>query len=205
MRIAVVGNGPSAKGRGVEIDAADFVVRINDFERIAAEDSGRKLSAWARYGNTEVPAPRPDQQCEIWYTLPPSRTRGQCVPNTNWGNLGFEVNAANWRLIMAIPEWSYQVEAEAIANGGRFVGPSTGFTAIDMAIMRAGPGGVVAIYGFDAVTQDKPGWDEARGGKSWPAEVAHNFPREKQLLAELRDKGVWLGHPCPVKLEWATL
>ena len=204
MRISVVGNGPSAKGRGAEIDAADFVVRINHFERIAAEDCGRKLSAWARYGNTEVPAPRADQQCEIWYTLPPSRTAGRITPSTNWGHLDYEVEAANWRKMICIPEWSYQVEAEAIAQGGPFRGPSTGFTAVDMSIMRAGPGGVVALYGFDAVTPDRPGWDEARGGKSWPAQVAHDFPREKALFAELRDKGVWLGHPCAVKLEWAT-
>jgi hypothetical protein len=201
VRIAVVGNGPSAKGRGAEIDAADFVVRINHFERIAAEDSGRKLSAWARYGNTGVPVPRPEQWCELWYCLPPSRTRGQCTPDTDWGNLAYEVNAAEWRPMICVPEYYYQVMAKAV-NPHRFQGPSTGFVAVGMAIHRAGPGGQVDVYGFDAITPDKPGWDEARGGKSWPEHIAHDFVREKQLFAEFRDKGLWCGETCTTKISW---
>ena len=50
MRVCVVGNGPSAQGKGEIIDAADFVVRIKAFWCHGAEDAGSKIDALAWYG-----------------------------------------------------------------------------------------------------------------------------------------------------------
>jgi hypothetical protein len=86
-------------------------------------------------------------------------------------------------------------------NGGRWAAPSTGFTAVDMAI-RCLPTDTLVLVGFDATTPDKDGWGDHTG--NWPANLVagHNFALEKQAIAQLRDDGRWLFESMPVAVEW---
>ena len=72
MQVAIVGNGPTANGKGNEIDAADFVVRLKAFWAHGPVDAGRHLDALCWYGgmNGWDTAPTlPD--CEHWITQEP--------------------------------------------------------------------------------------------------------------------------------------
>lgn len=42
--VAIVGNGPTAAGKGPEIDACDFVVRIKSFWMHGADDAGTGIN-----------------------------------------------------------------------------------------------------------------------------------------------------------------
>jgi hypothetical protein len=50
VRIAIVGNGPSAAGKGAEIDGHDMVIRMTTFPVCGALDAGRKINVYAWFG-----------------------------------------------------------------------------------------------------------------------------------------------------------
>lgn len=200
MKLAVIGNGPSATGCGEQADALDFVVRCNAYWDQAAPGVGAKVSAWAWFGMLFVPPRPPPGQVESWATLPPSRCRQVAK---HCGDMVAVVTCAAGRPIRWVTEQAWRREFDAIArfSAGANPAPSTGFTAVDMAI-RLGPD-ELHIWGFDAVRPELPGWGDGSGMK-WPghADKVHSAWAEKLVLAELADKHVWLGEPCAVPLVW---
>lgn len=190
--VAIVGNGPSAEGRGAEIDACEFVVRCNNCIRMGAGRAGVRIDALAWFGDRESRCSPPPGDYEHWITLPPHR---HWPPH--WQHKGgWEkiVEAANGRAaIRWVTDWQWQREAAELARvgAGPFAGrdwtaPTTGFTAVDMALRALRPARL-CLYGFDATAPDAPGYDA--GPCSWQ----HDFTGEKLHLAALRDHGHWLG------------
>jgi hypothetical protein len=53
MKVAVVGNGPSATGAAEQIDSCDVVVRVRAFWKHGALDAGSKTTAIAWFGSVE--------------------------------------------------------------------------------------------------------------------------------------------------------
>lgn len=79
------------------------------------------------------------------------------------------------------------------------VPPSTGFTAADIALCVL-PVTELHLFGFDATTQDRPGWGDHN--PIWSDAGPHDLWAEKSLLARLADAGVWLGQPKGVEVVW---
>lgn len=199
MRVAVVGNGPSAAGRGAEIDAHDFVVRCAGFTVTGADGAGRRLDAWARFASPYIfklmGGRLPEGSYEVWMTKPLSF----------WGRSDkvdpeMLIRQSAGRPIRWITSENVIEEADFLRAE-----PTTGFTAVDMAIRYLRPA-EVTLYGFDATTPAAPGWGDAKYlAPGWNAAYPHDFPAEKVAFAELRDRGVWLGQPCGVRLSWRRL
>jgi hypothetical protein len=226
MRFAIVGNGPSAAGQGPEIDGHDFVVRCGAFACAGAARAGSRLDAWAWFGCpleiARLGGRVPEGDYQVWNTK--ALDQWGC---SDWVNPRELIARAAGRPV----RWATE---SLLAEEVRCCGaePSTGFTAVDMAIRMVGAP-EVSLYGFDATTPEAPGWGDAatfdllaarRGARlradddirpsnlgrelqdlgpiwEWRPGV-HDFAREKALLAELRDNGLWLGQPCPVRLVW---
>ncbi len=196
-RVAVVGNGPSAGKYGREIDDADFVVRCSWFTVVGAEGAGEKLDAWAWLGHhlfmDEMKSP-PSGEYECWATLPLSR----CNPphKEHCGNVLNVLAWAGRRVVRQTTEEDWAAQAAAIQSA-----PSTGFTAVDMAISSVPNITKLVLYGFDATVPDSPGWNDARPYCQWPPECPHDFAAEKRELAKMAH-GYWLGEPIDFKLVW---
>lgn len=200
MKIAVVGNGPSAQDRGAEIDAHDFVVRCNWFAMQGGANSGTRLDAWAWYGQDVHPlntGGAPAGAYECWFGTFVSR-HWMTNPDLLAGLLSF-IEQANGRTVRFISREHWAGMFAALNCK-----PSTGFVSVALALEKKPE--VLSLYGFDATTPDRPGWQDAGkdrpGCSPWPPESPHNFCGEKQILAVLAEKGLWLGTPCPTKLNW---
>lgn len=189
MKLCVVGQGPSAKGRGREIDACDFVVRMKAFWRCGAEDAGEKIDAWAWLGgDAKVTAdPPPRLLCEQWLTYCPQQMKA----HEKRGELF--TAATKGRVVR-------QLTGEAWSRMKRYLksDPSTGFVTVAMAMTAFSPE-VLVLVGFDSTTPEKPNYYDAR--HKWPTIAGHQFDREKQALAGIHD-GTWLGEPTATTLEW---
>lgn len=179
MRIAIVGNGPSAEGKGAEIDAHDYVVRLTAFPVTAAPDTGKKLNAWALFGS-EINARKVAGHCPggswvVWATLPPSR----CKPfdHRHAGDARNILDRAGNRYIRWVTEEEFALASACLGSW-----PSTGFMAAWLA-MGDFPDADITLYGFDATTPNATGWGDARNN-TWTAEdeAAHNFAEEKRQL-----------------------
>lgn len=194
MRVAVVGNGPSAAGRGAEIDAHDFVVRCNAFGLAGALDAGVKLSAWAWFACPVVAermgqAPAGDY-C-FWMTKPLAQWGCSDIVDPR-----LLIRWAAGRPIRWVPIAYAKEVAEALGAE-----PTTGFMAVDMAIrMLRAP--EIGLYGFDAVRPGEPGWGDAREVWPWLVNYPHRQDLEKIAFTRLRDEGTWLGQPCATRLNW---
>lgn len=217
MRVAVVGNGPSAAGRGAEIDACDRVVRCNRCFDTGASGAGSKLDALAVYGNESLRAGLSDAgvlagaaslggilppACEVWLTLPPSRCRPFAPEHC--GNVLVAQALAGLRPIRWIPEAAWAEElAHLCGLRGGWSAPSTGFTAVDLALRVWRPDELL-LCGFDATEPGASGWNDARD-EPWPLVQAqgHGLAVEKLCFATLRDRGLWLGQPCATRVLWA--
>jgi len=190
VKVAIVANGPTAKGKGDLIDACDYVVRMKAFWEYGATDSGSKLDALCWFGKTEGWQNAPDLSgVEMWITQEPrimlaTPERVRRVVNTS--NLG----VIRWQ--------TYDMFYWA----GEFIGvsPTTGFSAINMAIHILHPV-ELHLFGFDHVGFDKPNAHDAR--RSLDNEVAtdHDMTSEKHRIADLF-RGVWMGEKCETKLIW---
>jgi len=196
VRYALVGNGPSAAGCGAEIDAHDRVVRFNAFPISQAADAGRRLDVWVWFGWLDYlarmgGAPRGEYQ--VWMPLPLS-----CCGSGGVGDAARIIEQARGRRIRWVSEaWR---RGEVSFLGGR--DPSSGFTAVDMAI-RLGGATEITLYGFDAVAPDRPGFHDARGPFPFIG-TAHPWRAEKRAYADLAARGLWMGERWPVRVRWPS-
>lgn len=209
MRLCIVGNGPSASGKAVEIDACDFVVRMCGWWRSGPQDTGRRLDAYAWFGAEEqrdVPEQYAFAPFEHWMTLPllrcwPPHTTPKGLPHGGqWMNL---VEKANLRAIRWVTEDMWQREMAILTllseTKRPTAPPSTGFTAVDMAIHLYRPD-EIHLYGFDATLPGRPGWGD--NNPQWCDSGPHDLDLEKQLIHKLAAEGIWINRPCGVKVTW---
>lgn len=205
MKLCIVGQGPSAKGRGREIDACDFVVRMKAFWAYGAEDAGDKISAWAWYGYAgpkgdavpkEAIASRVPGGTEHWFT----HCRQQVIDNLKTHPARFDdaIYASGGDPFHQLPDdlWG---RAEQYLDRH----PSTGFVAICMALDRF-PDAELVLYGFDSITPARPNFWDARGGVRHEGKLPHRVDLEKRAIAEIRD-GTWLGRPTAATLTWPDM
>lgn len=204
MRVCVVGNGPSAIEHAADIDACDFVVRMCGWWRSRPGDSGKRLDAYAWFGTQwqmEIPDPWRTVSFQHWFTLPPSR----CNP-PNSGHCGFWQNVVDMACLRPtfwIPERQWRREAAYLAVESKQdwieTPPSTGFTAIDMALHLFAPDELV-LYGFDATVASARGWGD--NNPHWSDNGPHDLLAEKRLLHRLAMAGEWLGKQRQTKVVW---
>ena len=192
MRVCIVGQGPSAEGRGTEIDACDIVVRMKEFWNCGASDAGEKTDVVAYYGGSAACAQEYGK--EHWMTHNPARL----IKLETMGRRRIEtfVNWANGRPIVWLDDDYWQRMHDYLNRD-----PSTGFVACGMAIRRY-PGCRLVLYGFDSTTVDRPNyWDAQQLAKK---KVAHCVMAEKLAIAEIF-KGRWLGEKTAVTLNWPDM
>ena len=208
MRIAIVGNGPSAAGKGAEIDAHDKVVRCGVWGITAAPDTGRKLDAWAWFGAMGHPknmGAYPAGNYEFWVTRAVNPQR-PIIPEHATLLYNVIVATQGFRPLKVITE-----EHWTRANAYLKAQPTTGFLALHMAMLGyfgAIPD-AVTVYGFDCTTPDKPGWEYGgRAHAGCPPILGpgdHDHPAEKKAILELVRKGTWLGNPVTIKATWSSM
>lgn len=197
MRLAVIGNGPSAKGHGVEIDACDFVVRMKAWWKYGAEDAGSRCDALVHYGLNYL-LEYPEFKGEHWFSQNVSRLQGHA---DCWERLSFLVRTAEMRAIHWFPEAMWK-DAERKLNRH----PSSGFIAVYMAMAIKQPDELL-LYGFDGTTPDRPNYTDANG-PLLPASLMDNPPHdqlaEKRAIAEILT-GIWMNQPTATKLIWPDM
>jgi hypothetical protein len=195
MRVCVVGSGPTAEGKGDEIDACDFVVRLKAFWLQSAADAGERIDAWATYGHVRYPSEL-TQPRETWITQPLSRYAAHTDGEARCATLANDMMGQRVRWLRGA-QWR---EIEHYTG----LHPSTGLVAIHMALCELRPTWLL-LYGFDATTPDRPNFVHARVEPGVPGpEVKHDFLREKQTIARL-GAAEWLGKPCNVRLAWPDM
>ena len=206
MKLCIVGLGPSAKGRGREIDACDFVVRMKAFWRCGAEDAGTKINAWAYYGYTGSSGdgvPKEDivhhvpRGTEHWFTH--CRQQVQEHAATHQERLDNARLAAGGDPFHQLPGYLW-LRAKRHLNRD----PSTGFVAVCMALEYFTA--ELVLYGFDSTTTDKPNYWDARGGVT-EAELdnlPHHMDVEKRAIAEILG-GKWLAQGTGATLTWPDM
>ncbi|MFA5618041.1 MAG: hypothetical protein WDK95_14475 [Syntrophorhabdaceae bacterium] len=197
MIVAIVGNGPTAAGKGRYIDACDFVVRLKAFWMYGALNAGKRLNALCWYGvKSGWDNPPEFRDVEFWITQEPRLFRSECERNPGNERMERIVNAAQFNVIRWMP-------TELFCKSDAYIGrsPTTGFTAINMALHILQPR-EIQLFGFDATTRDGPNSDDAR--RRIPDEMYteyHDMLAEKRVIAELF-RGKWLGEPCKTTLVW---
>lgn len=196
MRVAIVGNGPSAAGHGQAIDACDRVVRIRAFWSYGALDVGRRTDAWAWFGSqSDMDLQNvPRLSCEHWFTHCPEqllqRADGLCgISRASYFSRYAGLNPLRW-----LPSDLWQ---KACAHLGFH--PSTGFITVALAIAIYQPT-ELHLYGFDGYTEP---FSDARREIPAAQQTHHNMPAEKHAFAEISN-GTWLGDPLPhpITLIW---
>lgn len=188
MKVCVVGNGPSAEGRGSEIDACEFVVRIKQYWTYGANGTGDKINAWAWYGAAVASANAP-MACQHWIT----QSVDEYARREHAKRDGF----ARLKHIISIqPTGGLRfISGDVVGELSHHLGasPSTGLRAIAM-VLAMQPEEIV-IAGFDAMDAET----DARGDQHRPP--CHNLRNEKRTLSEL-ENGQWLKAPCSTRLTW---
>ena len=188
MKVAVVGNGPSAEGCGDLIDACDFVVRMKVFWKYAADGAGEKIDAWATFlddgreyrGSHELWVVQTPKQI-FRYDTATERIRDIC-------------DAANGQPIRWYTERELHIATQCLEAE-----PSTGFVAVDMALRRF-PDCSLCIFGFDSTVPNAPNWEDAKrhpGGNV----SQHSFIEEKRMISRI-DEGEWMCQPTKAGLIW---
>jgi hypothetical protein len=86
--------------------------------------------------------------------------------------------------------------------GSKKLRPTTGLMAVAMEMEF--PPHFLWLTGFDATTPDQPGWGDHNGEVTgqWRIRETHDHLTEKRVLAELVDKGLWLGKPVDTEAMW---
>lgn len=201
MRAAIVGNGPSALDKGAEIDACEYVVRCNAGFAYHAGRSGRRTTHWAWMGDSYTwdeigkGAYPLLGEYEVWATLPMSR----CNPphGEHAGNVLRVLAASDMRRVRHVSEafWDAEQRALTAVAGGEWHAPSTGLTALHLALAFLPELTEITLYGFDATHPDEPGWGDALRKVSWTADAnkGHSFRHEKWLIDHLCETGDFLG------------
>jgi len=198
MNLCVVGNGPSAKGRGRDIDACDVVVRIKAWWAHGAEDAGDRCDvlAWAGHdgGFQELKEPL---NCEHWFLVHPERLQG--MPR---GDANKRVSFFSQHAQLSLIRWSTDTLWHlAFARLDRH--PSSGFMTFAMAMGIIKPD-VMTLFGMDSTLPDAPNYADARLPFIPRPPFPHNLLAEKREIAEI-DNGTWLGEPCHTKLHWPDM
>lgn len=191
MRACIVGNGPSAKDQGGKIDACDLVVRLKCWWAHGAENAGRKIDAWAWFGQEEtLIQPVPKMNCEHWYTL--------CLKQEREWKDWEDKFSAFVRYSQGLPTRRLWDDLWVRCFDYLDRAPTTGFVALAMALEIYKPEELLLV-GFDSTTPDQPNYDCAR--VAWSKKSCHDFAAEKLAMAEIGDGG-WLGEPIGTQLEW---
>lgn len=191
MRVAVVGNGPSAIGCGAEIDACDFVVRCRSFwDR--TKDVGEKTNAVGWFGSWEDDPFRPIDG-EHWFT--------HCAKQVGWLPCGgdgverlgrfFDASVGKDRRMLSDASWEKAV---------KFLGshPSTGFIVVQMAMELLKPD-ELHLFGYDGSF----GTFGHGAGDPIPLDQqnSHDMVSEKMALMDMLD-GTFLGEQIQCKVKW---
>lgn len=200
MKLCIVGNGPSAKGHGAEIDACDFVVRIKAFWENAAVNAGQRVDAVAWLGTEEAKWKKhgPDG-FDHWRT---------------WCSEQYIVNGGGWPARKVFFETFAEGKITHRLSGqlhlrvkrSTLKDPSTGIIAIAMALDILEPAELL-LYGFDGTLPTLPNYHDARRAPEIPKkgeQYPHDQLREKRVIAGLLN-GKWLGEPSTVKLIWPDM
>lgn len=194
MKLCIVGQGPTAKGHGKEIDACDKVVRIKTWWHAGATDTGSKWDVHAHYGDGFWDD-RPEFHGEHWWTQTMCQVRRNPA---GWSRLSFVANRARYEPVRFAPDALWDA---AFARLQRH--PSTGFMVVAMAMEIVEPSELV-LFGFDGTTPDEPRmYNDARGGRV-DTKCSHDLLAEKRAIAEILG-GAWLGEPCRTKLYWPQM
>ena len=199
MNLCVVGNGPSAEGRGREIDACNYVVRVKTWWRYGAVAAGTKVNAVVNDGWWGEVDEKAMTGCEHWLAWTVERM--QLRKSRAWVPMTRLSQKVGMDLIRIFP---HDLRERAIRHikppgDGTF---STGFVGILMA-MELFPGcDELHIYGFDGIRTGGPNFSDARRedrgirNRDWTA--------EKRAIAEIHN-GTWLGEPTGVELNWPDM
>lgn len=201
MRIAVVGNGPSAQNMADKIDACDFVVRVGWFMHMGAKNTGLKLNAWVWFGNRPIwgnPGERAPGTCDIWSPFPKEYLSKSpyyfCAKNLD-------------RIQDRKVAWVDPDQWAALKTFLRGCEPTSGMTAVMMAADKRPD--EIHLFGFDATTSDRPGWgDDCQGQPGvarWPEDQPHDHLAEKRMLKRFAERGEWRGLASKIKLVWHNM
>ena len=200
VRVAVIGNGPSAKGLGGEIDLCDFVVRCGQWTAAFPKRSaGTKLSAWAWPGYSKMNRYLPKGKgWQMWITCPWTWHKGK----ERLRNVTAVSNRRRLHVLaISLPQYmAARKYLNRLIPSRTELPPTTGLLAIHMALGLK-PAEML-IAGFDARSPGSPGFRYADGRKlrSGP----HHMATEKILLQELFE-GSWLGNDSDVLVDWRQL
>jgi len=199
MRVCIVGNGPSAEGKGREIDACDFVVRMKAYWAHGAADAGTKTNAVAWFGYhgawqgtahiglcSGVPL-----TVEHWMTHSPFQLIRASV--TGRKRMAFFIQQAGMSPVRWLPHLLWRPMFRHLDERD----PSTGFVTVGMAI-HLFPECDLVLYGFDSTHPELPNYCDARCNVIDPV---HNMLLEKKAILELAN-GQWLGRPTACSLTW---
>ncbi len=198
MKLCVVGNGPNARGCGAAIDQFDFVVRTTGFWVSGPNGTGSKLDAYAWFGAQEQIPPFP-HSFEHWITLPIRYANPPSGYGCHWQNVAYHAALRPIRWVPDAMWWKECACISALSSFAPFAPPSTGFTAVDMALRIFEPE-ELWLYGFDGTVQGKPGWGD--NNPQWRDDGPHDLYVEKLLIHRLMTTGEWLGKPCGTRVVW---
>jgi len=206
MKIGIVANGPSGSNCGKEIDACDFVVRMQRWGSTGPLNSGRRVSAIAGMNSyTEIPEDlKNDSSWEFWATIPVEYAK---FPADDWNPLDVKWIVETNKLRRPIKFASFKSINKAVdylrlnlitkKEARITMGIACLVMAVDLKPEE------IQIWGYDKVFYNTPGSQYAQCPDQDDQEKSiHDFPAEKKLIAEFADKGLWLGEPVSTKLIW---
>jgi len=210
--VAIVANGPSGTGHGSEIDACNFVVRMNAWITEGPLNAGRKVSALCGFcdGNhisskgltngLEIPDwLKKRRDWELWC---PIAAEGFLAAPTieNVGDWKWLLTNADGRPMRLIGLSTVTKTANYMKKMGaqfKFLSLGMACFSLTMALQPKR----LHIWGYDATKFGLPTYDWAQRKLTWVS-AWHDFVTEKILIAEIVDKGTWLGEATTTKLVW---
>lgn len=202
-----MGNGPSGCGQGVEIDACDFVVRMQTWVEVGPRNAGEKVSAIAGHKHFAINIPesiKNDFSWELWGNIPiefagfppsansPLEVEGLVRLFGPARTLRFASLKRVVKLVDAVTKASVDFEAPRV---------TCGIVCIDMVLDFLKPE-ELHIWGFDCVRKDAPALYGNGLCYPVPKTNAHDFLAEKVVIKDFADNGLWCGEPVSTKLIW---
>jgi CMP-N-acetylneuraminic acid synthetase len=198
MKVAVVGNGPSATGAAEQIDSCDVVVRVRAFWKHGALDAGSKTTAIAWFGSVEdMDADNMPSVSSHWLTHCPDQILlMEAAGARGEDRMIFFSRKAGLSEIRWLPTALWNRLCSHLNSH-----PSTGFVAVAMAMEIYHPT-ELCIFGFDAFDGE---FSDARREIPIDQQMHHNMAAEKIAIAEIA-QGTWLGTPLefPCYLNWPS-
>jgi len=198
VKIAVIGNGPSANGQGKHIDACDMVVRAGQYTHaFPRNEAGKKTTAWCWPGFAKMNKYVPQGKMEHWFSVPVAWDKKK----SRLTNARMMAKCRKSKLVEN-PMGHYLAlrhALELLSERRGLFPPTTGIIAIQMA-MDFQPDQLL-LAGFDVTKKDTKECHYA-DGRVWKFGPGHDLLAEKKLLARLQDKGKWLGLEVKTKVTW---